>query len=64
MQNESKELQQMKLVANTSHAAELQRENGQIEALQKEIKESYLGNKLGLAKEILQEEITEVVNDI
>ena len=54
----------MKSVVNTSHAAELQREKGQIGALQKEIKESYLRNKIGLTKEILREEITKVVKDI
>ena len=58
LQDELKEFQHMKVVADNSHAAELQREKGQIEVLQKEVKDSYLGNKLGLVKEILWGEIT------
>jgi len=45
----------MKIVADTSHAAELQREKAQIETLQRELKESYIENKLGLAREIMWE---------
>ena len=64
LQDELKELKHMKAVADSSHVAELQRTKSQIEVLQKEIKESYLGNKLGLAKEIIWEEITESFKDI
>jgi len=64
LQDELKELQHMKAVANNSHVAELQRAKIQIEVLQKEIKESYLGNKLGLTKDILWEEITKSIKDI
>jgi len=54
----------MKSVADSSHAAELNRVKGQIEVLQRELKESFIGNKLGLAKEILWEEIIESIKDI
>ena len=53
LQDELKELKHMKVVADNSHTTELQRTKGEIELLEKEIKDSYLGNKLGLAKGIL-----------
>lgn len=64
LQDELDKLKHMKVVADSSHAAELLREKSQIEFFHKEIKESYLGNKLGLAKEILWEEIIESFKDI
>jgi len=35
-----------------------------VEVLKKELTNSFIGNKLGLAKEILWEEITEAIKDI
>ena len=54
----------MKSVADNSHAAELNRVKIQIEVLQRELKESFIGNKLALAKEILWEEIIKSIKDI
>jgi len=64
LQNQLKTLQHMKAVEDSSHAAELQRARGQIEVLQKEVKDPYLGNTLGLVKDIIWEEIIESIKDI
>ncbi len=54
----------MEAVADSSHTTELQREKGKIEVLQKEVKDSYLENTLGLVKEIIWEDIIESIKDI
>ena len=64
MQDYLKTLQHIKAVSDSSHAAKLLREKGQIEVLQKEFKDPYLGNKLGLVKEILWGEIIKSINYI
>lgn len=64
LNDELRELQHMKSIGDSSHATELNRVKGQVELLWRELKESFIGNKLGLEKEILWEEITESVKDI
>jgi len=49
----------MKSVVDSSHVDELNIVKVQIEVLQRELKEYFIGNKLGLEKEIMWEEIIE-----
>lgn len=64
LQDQLKTLQHMKAVADNSHAVKLHWARDQIEVLQKEVKDSYLGNTLGLVKEIIWEEIIESIKYI
>ena len=54
----------MKSMSNSSHTIETNRLKGQVEVLKKELTDSFIGNKLGLVKEILWEEITEAIKEI
>ena len=64
LQDQLRTLQYMKAIVDISHAVELQRARGQIEVLQKEVKDSYLRNTLGLVKEIIWANIIESIKDI
>ena len=54
----------MKSISDSTHTTKTNRHKGQAEVLKKELTNSFIGNKLGLAKEILWEEIKEAIKEI
>lgn len=54
----------LKSISDSTHITKTNRLKGQVEVLKKELIDSFIGNKLGLAKEILWEEITEEIKEI
>ena len=53
LKDELKELWLMKSTSDNSHTTKTNRLKGQVEILKKELIDSFIGNKLGLTKEIL-----------
>ena len=64
MKDELKELRLLKSISDSIHTTKTNRLKGQVEVLKNELTDSFIRNKLGLAQEILWEEIKEAIKEI